>query len=280
MALPASACQRTSDGARSRSGAGANSGSTGRITGSNRCGMTQRADMLLVERGFFDSRAKAQAAIAAGLVRANGEAVRKASQMLPPDAEIAAGAVHPYVSRGGIKLRAALDHFAIEPQGRIAADIGSSTGGFTQVLLQAGAARVYAVDSGRDQMHASLRGHQNLVLLEQTDARMLDRGVIPEPLHLIVSDVSFISLRLALPAVLALAGRGAHLVALVKPQFEAGRAHIGKGGIVRDKAVHDDVCLGMASWIAGQGWQVADIIPSPISGGDGNAEFLLAASLP
>jgi 23S rRNA (cytidine1920-2'-O)/16S rRNA (cytidine1409-2'-O)-methyltransferase len=241
---------------------------------------TRRADLLLVERGYFDSRAKAQAAIAAGLVQASGEIVRKPSQTLAADAAITASPAHPYVSRGGVKLRAALDRFGIVPTGCVAADIGSSTGGFTQVLLQAGAAKVYAIDSGRDQMHASLRDDARLVLREGFDARRLDRSVIPEALDLIVSDVSFISLTLALPAALVLARPGGRLVALIKPQFEAGRREIGKGGIVRDETVHAAVCTRIAGWLDGLGWRVDGLMPSPVTGGDGNREFLIAATAP
>ncbi len=237
----------------------------------------QRADLLLVERGFFDSRAKAQAAIAAGLVLADGEMVRKASQTVPVAAEIQAEPVHPYVSRGGVKLRAALDHFGLSPTGMIAADIGSSTGGFTQVLLEAGAAKVYAVDSGRDQLHASLAGHPRLVLMESTDARSLSSEMVAEPLDMIVSDVSFISLKLALPAALALARQGATFIALIKPQFEAGRKQIGKGGIVKDEAIQAAVCDDIAAWLPEIGWPVLGLAPSPILGGDGNREFLIAA---
>jgi 23S rRNA (cytidine1920-2'-O)/16S rRNA (cytidine1409-2'-O)-methyltransferase len=242
--------------------------------------LTRRADVLLVERGFFDSRARAQAAIAAGLVVAGGEVVRKASQAIAADAAIIASPAHPYVSRGGVKLQAALDHFAITPTGWVAADIGSSTGGFTQVLLLAGAAKVYAIDSGREQMHAALRGEPRLILHEAYDARRLDRTVIPEPLDLIVCDVSFISLTLALPAALALARPDARLVALIKPQFEAGRREIGSGGIVRDEAVHASVCTRIADWLGGIGWQVDGLMPSPVTGGDGNREFLIAATAP
>ena len=241
---------------------------------------TRRADLLLVERGFFDSRAKAQAAIAAGLVHAGGEIVRKASQALAADAAITAHPAHPYVSRGGVKLRAALDHFAIAATGCIAADIGSSTGGFTQVLLLAGAEKVYAIDSGREQMHAALRGEPRLILHEAFDARRLERTVIAEPLDLIVSDVSFISLTLALPAALALARPGGRLIALIKPRFEAGRREIGKGGIVRDEAVHARVCAHIADWLTGLGWRVDGLMPSPVTGGDGNREFLIAATAP
>ena len=237
--------------------------------------MRKRADLLLVERGFFDSRARAQSAIAAGLVTADGVAVAKASAMLAEAADIVAEAPHPYVSRGGIKLAHALDRFAIEVTGRIGLDVGASTGGFSDVLLQRGAKRVYAVDVGRGQLHASLKDDRRLVDLESTDARSLTSLLVPETPDLVVSDVSFISLTLVLAPALALAGGTADLVALIKPQFEAGRDHIGKGGIVRDEAVHTLVCDRIAAHVEGLGWDVRALVRSPIEGGDGNREFLL-----
>ena len=239
--------------------------------------MRKRADLVLVERGFFESRARAQAAIQAGLVKADGRAVRKASETLEPEAAIEAQAPHPFVSRGGVKLDYVLDRFGIAVEGRIALDVGASTGGFSDVLLRRGAARVYAVDVGRDQLHASLRAEPRLIALEGVDARRLDRALIPDAIDLVVADVSFISLHLVLPPALALAGRGADLAVLVKPQFEAGRERVGKGGIVKDEAVHAEVCAGIAELVAGLGWAVRGIVPSPIEGGDGNREFLLAA---
>ena len=237
----------------------------------------QRADRLLVERGLFDSRAKAQAAIAAGLVTANAAPVRKASEEIAVDAALSATPAHPYVSRGGVKLAAALDHFKFDPQGRICLDVGASTGGFTQVLLERGAKCVYAVDVGHGQLHESLRGRPEIVSLEQTDTRTLSAAQLNEPPDLVTVDVSFISLKLALPPALALAKPPAQLIALIKPQFEAGRAQA-KKGIVRDPAVHAAVCDDISAFVASLGWRVLGIIPSPIAGGDGNAEFLLGAA--
>ncbi len=237
----------------------------------------QRADRLLVVCGLFDSRAKAQAAIAAGLVSANDAIVRKASEEIAVDASLRASPAHPYVSRGGVKLAAALDHFGFDPKGRICLDVGASTGGFTQVLLERGAKRVYAVDVGHGQLHESLRGLSKVVSFEQTDIRMLSPVQLSEPPDLVVVDVSFISLKLALPPALALAKPSAQLIALIKPQFEAGRAAL-KKGIVRDVAVRAAVCDDIAGFVATLGWRVIGIIPSPIDGGDGNAEFLLGAA--
>lgn len=233
-----------------------------------------RADRLLVERGLFESRAKAQAAIAAGLVTADGVPVRKASDEIAADAAIEARAAHPYVSRGGVKLAAALDAFGFDPKGRICLDVGASTGGFTQALLERGAARVYAVDVGRGQLHASLRGRPDVVSLEESDIRQL-QPLDPAP-DLVVTDVSFISLKQALPAALRLAAMPTQLVALIKPQFEAGRERV-KKGVVRDPAVHAAVCDDIAAFVASLGWRLVGVIPSPIAGGDGNAEFLLGA---
>jgi len=236
-----------------------------------------RIDRLLVERGLFESRAKAQAAITAGLVTADAAPVRKASEEIAVDASLRATPAHPYVSRGGVKLAAALDHFKFDPRGRICVDVGASTGGFTQVLLERGAKRVYAVDVGHGQLHESLRGRPEIVSMEQTDIRTLSPARLDEPPDLVTIDVSFIPLKLALPPALALAKTPAQLIALIKPQFEAGRAHI-KKGIVRDAAVHAAVCDEISAFVASLGWRVIGIIPSPIAGGDGNAEFLLGAS--
>jgi 23S rRNA (cytidine1920-2'-O)/16S rRNA (cytidine1409-2'-O)-methyltransferase len=237
----------------------------------------RRADRLLVDRGLFDSRAKAQAAIAAGHVSADGVAVRKPSEEIAADAEIEATPAHPYVSRGGLKLAAALDHFGFDPKGRVCLDVGASTGGFTQVLLQRGATRVYAVDVGRGQLHESLRARRDVVSLEATDIRNAMPGHFDPLPDLVTIDVSFISLKQVLPAVLALTKSPAQLVALVKPQFEAGREAV-KKGIVRDAAVHQAVCDDISAFVASLGWRVAGIIPSPIAGGDGNLEFLLGAA--
>jgi 23S rRNA (cytidine1920-2'-O)/16S rRNA (cytidine1409-2'-O)-methyltransferase len=234
----------------------------------------QRADRLLVERGLFESRAQAQAAIAAGQVTADGAPVRKPSDVLRPDAVLQAAPAHPWASRGGVKLAAALDAFGIDPSGRVCLDVGASTGGFTDVLLARGAARVYAVDVGRDQLHPRLREDARVVSRESTDIRTL--APLSPPPTLIVIDVSFISLRLVLPPALALAARPAQLVALIKPQFEAGRAHL-KKGIVQDAAIRRQVCEEIAAFVASLGWNIKDLVPSPITGGDGNQEFLITA---
>jgi 23S rRNA (cytidine1920-2'-O)/16S rRNA (cytidine1409-2'-O)-methyltransferase len=235
-----------------------------------------RADQLLVKRGLAESRARAQAAIEAGLVVADGIVVKKPSQPLPADVELKATSAHPYVSRGGVKLAAGLDHFEIDPKSRICLDVGASTGGFTEVLLNRGAKRVYAVDVGRGQLHASLQGRTGIVSLEGTDARALDRKLVPDPIDLIVADVSFISLKLILPGALNLAAPSGSLIALIKPQFEAGRENVRKG-IVRDESVHQAVCDDIKNFVAHLGWDVRGVIPSPIAGGDGNREFLMAA---
>ena len=235
----------------------------------------KRADVLLVERGLFDSRTRAQAAIAAGRVTADGAVLRKASDSVAPDAQLVASD-HPWVSRGALKLIAALDHFGFDPAGRVCLDVGASTGGFTEVLLARGARRVVAVDVGRGQLHPRLRGHPNLTSLEETDIRTLDPARLGELPDLATIDVSFISLKLVLPALDALLRRPAQLVALIKPQFEAGRAHL-KKGIVRDPAVHAAVCEDIAAFARSLGWEVMSVIPSPIEGGEGNKEFLLGA---
>ena len=236
----------------------------------------KRADQSLVERGLAESRARARAAIEAGLVTAGGRPVEKASQLVADDAELRASSAHPYVSRGGLKLAAALDRFGIDPAGKVALDLGASTGGFSEVLLARGAARVYAVDVGRGQLHSSLRCRERLLSLESVDARALDRARIREPVELLVADVSFISLKLVLPAAFALCAPAAELVVLVKPQFEAGRAHV-KKGIVRDAEVRKRVCAEIARFIADGGWTILGQMPSPIAGGDGNREFLIGA---
>jgi 23S rRNA (cytidine1920-2'-O)/16S rRNA (cytidine1409-2'-O)-methyltransferase len=238
----------------------------------------KRADVVLVERGFFASRARAQEAIAAGLVTVNGAVIRKASDAVPDEAVITAEQPHPYVSRGGVKLAAALDAFQIDPKDKVCLDIGASTGGFTEVLLKRGAAHVYAVDVGHGQLHSTIAGHARVTNLEGTDARSLNADLIPQAADLLVSDVSFISLRLVLPAAIALLKPQAELAVLVKPQFEAGRDHV-KKGIVRDGAVHRAVCEDMRAFVASLGFEVMGLIPSPIEGGDGNREFLLGARI-
>jgi 23S rRNA (cytidine1920-2'-O)/16S rRNA (cytidine1409-2'-O)-methyltransferase len=235
-----------------------------------------RVDRLLVERGLFESRAKAQAAIEAGLVVADETPVTKASLELPADAVLRAEPAHPFVSRGGVKLTAALDHFGFDPAGRICLDVGASTGGFTQVLLARGAKRVYAVDVGRDQLHRKLRERDEVVVIEGTDIRTLEASRLMPPPAFVAVDVSFISLKLVLPPALALARPPACLVALVKPQFEAGRAHV-KKGIVRDARVHAAVGEDLVHTVTALGWGVLGLMASPILGRDGNREFLLGA---
>ena len=236
----------------------------------------KRADILLVERGLFESRARAQAAIAAGLVRADGALLRKASDAVAPDATLHAEPAHPWVSRGGVKLVAGLDHFGFDPAGSVCLDIGASTGGFAQVLLARGARRVYAVDVGHGQLHPSLHADPRVVSLERTDIRALDAALLPQRPRFAAVDVSFISLKAVLPALERVLDRPAFLTALIKPQFEAGRGAL-KKGIVRDPAVHQAVCDEIASFATSLGWTMLGVIPSPIKGGDGNAEFLLGA---
>lgn len=239
----------------------------------------RRADQLLVDQGLAETRARAQALILAGLVSANGRRIDKPGTALAPDTPLAlAGRDHPWVSRGGVKLAFALDHFAIDVKGAIALDIGASTGGFTDVLLARGAARVHAVDVGRGQLAWKLRQDKRVVVHEGTNARYLTRAAIPEPIDVITCDVSFIGLMTLLPAPLALAAERAQLVALIKPQFEAGPKEVGKGGVVRDPAVHEAVCRRVADWVDAQlGWSVIGIVESPIQGPAGNREFLLYA---
>jgi 23S rRNA (cytidine1920-2'-O)/16S rRNA (cytidine1409-2'-O)-methyltransferase len=237
-----------------------------------------RIDRLLVERGLFESRAKAQAAIEAGLVVANEMPVTKASLELPADAVLRAEPAHPFVSRGGVKLAAALDHFGFDPAGQICLDVGASTGGFTHVLLARGARRVYAVDVGRDQLHRRRPPRDEVVAIENTDIRALPASRLVPPPAFVVIDVSFISLKLVLPPATALAQPPAWLIALIKPQFEAGRARV-KKGIVRDPAIHAGVGEEIADTAAALGWNVQGITASPILGRDGNREFLLGAKL-
>jgi 23S rRNA (cytidine1920-2'-O)/16S rRNA (cytidine1409-2'-O)-methyltransferase len=235
-----------------------------------------RIDRLLVERGLFESRAKAQEAIAAGMVTADGVNVTKPAEEISTGAALQAAPAHPWVSRGGVKLVAALDHFKIDPAGRICLDVGASTGGFTQVLLARRARRVYAVDVGRGQLHTSLRTRPDIVAIEATDIRKLDPARLEEPPDLVTVDVSFIPLKLVLPATFALAKDTAEAVVLIKPQYEAGPDHV-KKGLVRDPAIHAQVCSDVTALLTSLGWNVVGIIPSPIVGGDGNHEFLIAA---
>ena len=239
----------------------------------------QRADQLLVDRGLAESRTKAQALILAGLVSTGGRRIDKPGTALAADTVLAvAGPDHPWVSRGGIKLAFALDRFAIDPAGLVALDIGASTGGFTDVLLARGAARVHAVDVGRGQLAWKLRQDPRVVVREGTNARYLSRAEIAEPVDLITCDASFIGLATLLPAALALAADAARLGALIKPQFEAGPDAVGRGGVVRDPAVHAAVCERVAVWLGAQpGWQVVGSVESPIQGPAGNREFLIYA---
>lgn len=240
-----------------------------------------RADQMLVDRGLVESRSRAQALILAGLVYWGDRKVDKAGQQLPADAPLELrGRDHPWVSRGGIKLAHALDQFRWDVSGVVAMDVGSSTGGFTDVLLTKGAARVYAVDSGTNQLAWKLRKDPRVIVHEQTSARLLTPKHVPEPIDLIVCDASFISLAKVLERPLEFAGPGARLIALIKPQFEAGRAEVGKGGVVRDSAVHARICAEVRQWLTDCGWQVVDIVKSPITGPEGNVEFLIAASRP
>lgn len=228
-------------------------------------------------RGLFDSRAKARAAIEAGGVTADGRVVSKASELVAGDAEIVATAAHPWVGRGALKLVHALDLWQITISGRVVLDVGASTGGFTEVCLSRGAARVYAVDVGRGQLHPSVAADPRVISLEATDARQLTLDLIPEPPGLIVADVSFIALEKALPAALALADPGADLVALVKPQFQVGPDRVGKGGLVTDPAAQAETVADVAAFLSASGWTVRGQADSPIAGGGGNREFLIWA---
>lgn len=236
----------------------------------------KRADLLLVERGLFESRARAQAAIEAGLVIANDKQVMKAAETVPIDAVLQAEPAHPYVSRGGVKLAGALERYAIDIEDHVCLDIGASTGGFTEVLLAHGAALVFAIDVGSSQLHHSLQSHPRIVSMEQTDIRSLEGRRLPQRPDVVVIDVSFISLKSVLPAALQLAAAPMSLLALIKPQFEAQGKH-GKGGIIKDAAVHAQVCDDLSAFAASLGCSDIEVFPSSIKGGDGNAEFFLGA---
>ncbi|MFY9759446.1 MAG: TlyA family RNA methyltransferase [Xanthobacteraceae bacterium] len=236
----------------------------------------ERADRLLVARGLFDSRARAQAAIAAGRVTADGIPVRKASEEVSAAAVIAAAPEHPYVSRGGVKLAAALDHFGLNVAGRVCLDAGASTGGFTEVLLARGAKRVYAVDVGTGQLHPRLAGREDILSLEQTDIRKLDPAHLPDPPGFATADVSFISLKLVLPAIGNLLTPRAQILALIKPQFETKGGGV-KKGIVRDEAVRKSVCDDIDALLVLLGWRTRPVVASAIRGGDGNQEFFIEA---
>jgi len=237
----------------------------------------KRADILLVERGLFESRAKARAAIEAGGVTAGGQVVAKPSEAVDEAVELIAAPAHPWVGRGALKLVAALDLWPVAVEGQVVLDVGASTGGFTEVCLSRGAAKVYAVDVGRGQLHARLASDPRVVGLEGLDARALTSALVPEPPGLVVTDVSFIGLAKALPAALSLAAPDADLVALVKPQFEVGPERVGKGGLVKDTAARADALAGVLGFLAGEGWTVQATADSPIAGGGGNLEHLVWA---
>ncbi len=239
----------------------------------------ERADRLLVARDLAESRTRAQALILAGRVFSGETRVDKAGQMLAEDAPLdLRGRDHPWVSRGGLKLAHGLDHFAIDPTGLTCLDLGASTGGFTDVLLDRGAACVYAVDVGHGQLAWKLRNDPRVTVLERTNARYLGRNEVPEPVELMACDASFIGLETLLPAPLALAAPGARLIALIKPQFEVGKGQVGKGGVVRDPELHAQVCARIEAWLgAREGWRVLGVTESPILGPEGNKEFLIAA---
>ena len=237
-----------------------------------------RLDRLLVERGLAESGARAQALILAGRVFRGQERLDKPGLPVPADTALTVRATEEHVGRGAHKLIAGLDAFDIDPTGTICLDVGASTGGFTDVLLRRGAARVYAVDVGYGQLDARLRADARVVVLERTNARHLTTTQVPEPIGLLVCDASFISLRTVLPAPLALTRPGAALVALIKPQFEVGKGRVGKGGVVRDPALHQEVCDAIGDWLGGlPGWTVLGIVPSPLLGPAGNREFLIGA---
>jgi len=238
-----------------------------------------RLDQLLVERGLAESRARAQALVMAGLVYSGTQRLDKAGQRLAADSDILVkGREHPWVSRGGVKLAHGLDHFEINAGGLVCLDVGASTGGFTDVLLTHGAARVYAVDVGRGQLDWRLRNDGRVFVLEATNVRNLSLELVPEPIDLIVCDVAFIGLRTALPAALELAAPAARLIALIKPQFEVGKGRVGKKGVVRDPALHAEVCEGIQAWLdARPSWRVLGLAESPITGPEGNKEFLISA---
>lgn len=241
--------------------------------------MKQRVDHLLIQRGLFDTRARARAAIEAGLVTANGAVVKKASEQVPDDAVLTAEAAHRFVGRGALKLDHALTLWPVALQGRTVLDVGTSTGGFTEVCLERGAARVFAVDVGQGQLHPRIASDPRVVDLEKTDARDLTPGLIPHPPGLIVCDASFISLTKVLPVALSLAAADADLVTLVKPQFEMdSRKDVGRGGVVRDAEARQATLDRVVAWLEGEGWTVRQTADSPIAGGDGNLEFLVWAS--
>ena len=238
-----------------------------------------RLDQLLVDRGLAESRTRAQALVLAGLVWSGETRLAKPGQTLAADAPLAVrGRDHPWVSRGGVKLAHALGHFGLDPRGAVAMDIGSSTGGFTDVLLAHGATRVFAVDSGTNQLAWKLRQDPRVTVLEKTSARVLTAELIDAPCDWVVCDASFISLAKVLEVPLRLAAPACQLVALIKPQFEVGRGEVGKGGVVRDSVLHARVCGEVRDWLERGGWRVLGIVESPIKGPEGNVEFLIAGS--
>jgi 23S rRNA (cytidine1920-2'-O)/16S rRNA (cytidine1409-2'-O)-methyltransferase len=238
----------------------------------------RRLDVALVERGLVESRTRAQALIIAGRVFSGERRLDKPGTAVADDQPLELrGQDHPWVSRGGLKLAHALDHFGLDPAGLVALDVGASTGGFTDVLLARGAARVYAVDVGHGQLAWKLRQDPRVVVRERTNARFLGPAEVAEPVGAVVCDASFIGLETVLPAALALADHGAWLVALIKPQFEVGAGRVGKGGVVRDPALHEEVCQRIAAWLGARpGWNVLGVVESPITGPEGNREFLIA----
>jgi 23S rRNA (cytidine1920-2'-O)/16S rRNA (cytidine1409-2'-O)-methyltransferase len=236
----------------------------------------KRADVLLVERGLFESRARAQAAIEARLVTANDKQVLKASESVPEDAVLQAQPAHPFVSRGGVKLSGALERYPLEIEDHVCLDVGASTGGFTEVLLANGAGLVFSIDVGHGQLHPSLHGHPRIVSMEETDIRGFEGKRLPQRPDIVVIDVSFISLKAVLPVALSLAAAPMHLLALIKPQFEASRKH-SKRGIIRNAAVHQDICDDIATFASSLGCTGIEVFPSSIAGGDGNIEFFIGA---
>ncbi|HVV64873.1 MAG TPA: TlyA family RNA methyltransferase [Rhizomicrobium sp.] len=239
---------------------------------------SSRADVFLVEHGYAKSRAEAQEAIETGCVYSGGKRIAKASQRLNESAQISYARAHPFVSRGALKLAAALDRFGLSPRGLICLDLGASTGGFSEVLLMHGATRIYAVDVGRGQLDPKIANDPRIVAREGVNVRNLSRNQIGEAPQAVVADVSFISLKLALPPALELAAPGAWLIALVKPQFEVGRRRVGKGGVVRDAAAQDAALTDIAAWLASnKAWSAIGTMESPVKGGDGNREFFIAA---
>jgi 23S rRNA (cytidine1920-2'-O)/16S rRNA (cytidine1409-2'-O)-methyltransferase len=249
-------------------------------TGHLRAGVAKvRLDQLLANRGLSESRTHAQAVILAGRVFLGERRLDKPGLLLASDSDVTVRQVEEHVSRGAHKLIAGLDAFAIDPAGLVCLDVGASTGGFTDVLLRRGAAQVYAVDVGYGQLDARLRSDARVVVLERTNARHLTAEQVPEPVDLVVCDASFISLRTVLPAPLALTRPGGRLVALIKPQFEVGKGRVGKGGVVRDPALHQEVCADVVAWLGSlDGWRVLGVEPSPLLGPAGNREFLVAAT--